>query len=184
MFLYCLFLVKEKLSVFGSFFFYVVLLFFTYIVIKILHKEERMILGTYQPLSVINTLQGKEPKEDLNIFCFCADSPLDCLTYSYLAAPNYPECLILFEANKNKDDVNALTGLHDAMKTLEKCYLLNKKKFYHAKKYAEFALYLAKVKNIKDYIEQAIKWLEDDSMYDNTTGANRKDLLKKLKQNL
>lgn len=92
--------------------------------------------------------------------------------------------VILFEANKNKDDVNALTGLHDAMKTLEKCYLLNKKKFYHAKKYAEFALYLAKVKNIKDYIEQAIKWLEDDSMYDNTTGANRKDLLKKLKQNL
>lgn len=92
--------------------------------------------------------------------------------------------VILFEANKNKDDVNALTGLHDAMKTLEKCYLLNKKKFYHAKKYAEFALYLAKAKNIKDYIAQAIKWLEDDSMYDNTTGANRRNLLRKLKQNL
>lgn len=47
------------------------------------------------------------------------------------------------------------------MDILEKCYTNDKKKIYHAQKYAEFALHLYNENNEKKYISQAKQWLNE-----------------------
>lgn len=69
--------------------------------------------------------------------------------------------IILFEANKDKNTNDAKVALEEAMSILEKCYLSDKRKVYHAQKYAEFALkYQGKYGDDK-YIEQAYCWLNE-----------------------
>lgn len=69
--------------------------------------------------------------------------------------------IILFEANKDKETTEAKKSLEEAMDILEKCYLSDKRKVYHAQKYAEFALkYFEKYSDSK-YIEQAFCWLDE-----------------------
>lgn len=67
--------------------------------------------------------------------------------------------IILFEANKEKKTELAVTGMRDAMDILQKCYKSDKRKNYHAIKYAKFALFLFNNHQIIDYIEQAFDWL-------------------------
>ena len=47
------------------------------------------------------------------------------------------------------------------MEILEECYKSDKRKVYHAQKYAEFALEYIKKYGEDTYIEQAFKWLEE-----------------------
>lgn len=67
--------------------------------------------------------------------------------------------IILFEANKNKDTEESLSGLDEAMHILENCFHSDKRKVYHVQKYAEFALFLMKDKKNDGYIANAEKWL-------------------------
>lgn len=68
--------------------------------------------------------------------------------------------IILFEANKEKSDSIALEGLKEAMDTLQRCFTSDKRKVYHAQKYAEFALYYSQIRGIPVYLSQAHEWLE------------------------
>lgn len=69
--------------------------------------------------------------------------------------------IILFEANRDKDTIEARKSLEEAMEILEECYKSDKRKVYHAQKYAEFALEYIKKYGEDTYIEQAFKWLEE-----------------------
>lgn len=69
--------------------------------------------------------------------------------------------IILFEANRDKDTVEARKSLEEAMEILEECYKSDKRKVYHAQKYAEFALEYIEKFGENTYIEQAFKWLEE-----------------------
>lgn len=67
--------------------------------------------------------------------------------------------IILFEANKDKNTKESLSGIDEAMCILEKCFYSDKRKVYHVQKYAEFALFLANSKGNDNYVENAEKWL-------------------------
>lgn len=69
--------------------------------------------------------------------------------------------IILFEANKNDRSELGIEKKYEAMDILEKCYTNDKKKIYHAQKYAEFALHLYNENNEKKYISQAKQWLNE-----------------------
>ena len=68
--------------------------------------------------------------------------------------------IILFEANKGIKNEQALNGMKEAMITLTECYDSDKRKIYHAKKYAEFAIYLVEEYQNYDYLEIANDWME------------------------
>lgn len=91
------------------------------------------------------------------------------------------QAIILFEANKNDQSEIALKSLKDAMEILKKCYNNDKRKVYHAQKFAEFALILKRLHNCSDYIDEAINWIHEivNEQGDNITKKNR-DLLCKL----
>lgn len=86
--------------------------------------------------------------------------------------------IILFEANKGKKSEPALTGMTEAMETLQQCFNSDKRKVYHAKKYSEFALYLAKEWNEFQYIPQAKQWLETIINSGESTSRATRDLLR------
>lgn len=68
--------------------------------------------------------------------------------------------IILFEANKGKRTPIAEEGMSKAMETLETCFNSDKRKVYHAQKFAEFAIYLSKEWGKGDYLDTAKTWLE------------------------
>ncbi len=92
------------------------------------------------------------------------------------------QAIILFEANKHDDSNIALKSLKEAMSILQDCYKNDKRKVYHAQKFAEFALNLKRHHNCADYIYEATNWLSEIA---NEQGENitkkTKDLLFKLK---
>lgn len=69
--------------------------------------------------------------------------------------------IILFEANKDKRTPLAREGIMQAMDTLRQCYNSDKRKVYHAQKYAEFSIYIAQNLNDVYYLEQAYEWLKE-----------------------
>lgn len=69
--------------------------------------------------------------------------------------------IILFEANRDKTTMEAKTALIEAMSILDECYKSDKRKVYHAQKYAEFALLFLKKYGESIYIEQAFSWVEE-----------------------
>ena len=68
--------------------------------------------------------------------------------------------IILFEANKNKHTDAAKDSLVEAMEILERCYESDKRKVYHAQKYAEFAIWIFNEYNETTYLDKALKWLQ------------------------
>ena len=68
--------------------------------------------------------------------------------------------IILFEASKDKRTQIAEDSMSKAMETLRECFHSDKRKVYHAQKFAEFALYLSENWRKDDYIEEAKIWLE------------------------
>lgn len=67
--------------------------------------------------------------------------------------------IILFEANKDKRTSISEESIAEAMDTLRKCFSSDKRKVYHAQKFAEFSVYLAKNWRDSSYLEEAKKWL-------------------------
>ena len=90
--------------------------------------------------------------------------------------------IILFEANKDKNTDEAKESLQEAMRILEECFLSDKRKVYHAQKYAEFALeYQKKYKDDK-YIEQAYCWLEELICKEESMSRKTKKLFSAIKE--
>ncbi len=87
--------------------------------------------------------------------------------------------IILFEANKDKNTLEAKLCLEEAMDTLEKCYKRDLRKVYHAQKYAEFALLFAK-RYDNTYIEQAFLWLNNLIVQKDSLSWRTKNLYKQL----
>lgn len=71
------------------------------------------------------------------------------------------EAILLFEANKRKKTDLALSKMDEAMSILEDCYTNDKRKVYHAQKYADFALILHKEFKVSKYIEKSISWIKE-----------------------
>ena len=90
--------------------------------------------------------------------------------------------IILFEANKYVDRQNrdkGIKNLREAMSILENCHKNDDRKVYHSQKYAEFAIELNERFKIKDYLNQALKWLKEIEL---KVGASKrtKNLIRKL----
>lgn len=100
----------------------------------------------------------------------CKDykSAFGCIDRAIQAVPNNfsmqnSKAIILFEANRySKTDI-VLRQQRESMDILKKCYLSDKKKLYHAQKYADFAIFLAAEKGVYDYTNQAFEWLTEAS---------------------
>lgn len=92
--------------------------------------------------------------------------------------------IILFEANKGKRTTIAEDGMSKAMETLENCFRSDKRKVYHAQKFAEFAIYLAKEWEKDDYLEQAKTWLEQIVSTGESQSRRTKDLLERIRSQI
>ena len=92
--------------------------------------------------------------------------------------------IILFEANKNKKSKLAEDGLTEAMTILQECYYSDKRKVYHAQKYAEFALYLSENWDNHEYLPQAAEWLDTIIKAKDTTSCRSINLLSDVKKQL
>lgn len=90
--------------------------------------------------------------------------------------------IILFEANKNQRTKIAEEGIAEAMDILQQCFASDKRKVYHAQKYAEYSLFLAKEWENVNYISQAKDWLESIIETKESTSRGTKQLLKELNE--
>jgi len=88
--------------------------------------------------------------------------------------------IILFESNKNFDSKNAEENRIEAMEILRQCYQSDKRKVYHAQKYADFAIFLAEKYDDYTYIDEAKEWLNDIFEKGESQSWTTKDLLKRL----
>ena len=86
--------------------------------------------------------------------------------------------IILFEANREDVTETGRRKRIEAIDILEKCYSHDKRKIYHANKFAEFAIDVANSDSNYDYIEKAIKWLME--IIDREENQRVKCHLKKL----
>lgn len=101
---------------------------------------------------------------------------------SYLSIRN-SHAIILFDANIKKDGPDVKQSLDKSMSILQDCYSEDKRKLYHAKKYAEQAIeyyykYSDNVSN--EYLTQATKWIVEEISINNWD-KSLKSLLRSLK---
>lgn len=89
--------------------------------------------------------------------------------------------IILFEANRDKTTIEAKNALMEAMTILAECYKSDKRKVYHAQKYAEFALVFLEKYYDNKYIEQAYFWVEELIVKEESMSRKTKNLYEKLK---
>ena len=92
--------------------------------------------------------------------------------------------IILFEANKQKKTKLAADGLTEAMTILQDCFYSDKRKVYHAQKYAEFAIYLSRYWDNHDYLLQAAEWLDTIIKAKETVSPRSKGLLKNVEKRI
>ena len=92
--------------------------------------------------------------------------------------------IILFEANKDKDTDDALQALKEAMAILEQCYTSDKRKIYHAQKYAEFALIFLKKHGEKGFVEKAYRWINELLESKESTSKKTRKLFAALKNEI
>ena len=71
------------------------------------------------------------------------------------------KAILLFEANKEIGTGLAISQMDEAMRILEECYINDKRKVYHAQKYAEFSIFFYKEYKIDSYITKANKWISE-----------------------
>lgn len=88
--------------------------------------------------------------------------------------------IMLFESNKKTISVDAHMALLGAMKILEDCYNNDKRKIYHAQKFAEYAEFLYLQYDDSDYTEKAYQWLTEIVNSENFASYKTKKLLRRL----
>lgn len=69
--------------------------------------------------------------------------------------------IILFEANRDEKNPTGRQKRNEAMGILEKCYYNDKRKAYHANRFAEFAIDIYEMDNDYQYIQQARLWIDE-----------------------
>ncbi len=69
--------------------------------------------------------------------------------------------IILFEANRKELNETGRMKRIEAMDILAKCYSNDKRKDYHAHRFAEFSIEILKIDNNPQYIEQATNWINE-----------------------
>lgn len=69
--------------------------------------------------------------------------------------------IILFEANRRENNHMGRQKRNEAMKILEQCYYNDKRKAYHANKFAEFAIDIFEMDRDPQYISQAKTWIDE-----------------------
>ena len=65
----------------------------------------------------------------------------------------------MFEANKSTPSPESISYMKKAMEILKQCYADDKRKIYHAQKFAEFALVLHSDYDCNEFLEDARIWL-------------------------
>jgi hypothetical protein len=85
------------------------------------------------------------------------------------------KAIIMFEANKNSREVDAKLQIDKAMSILTNCYKLDKRKAYHALKYAEYALFIVREFGDEQYLKPAEEWLKKE-----ITGRSESNHMTKL----
>lgn len=74
------------------------------------------------------------------------------------------KAIITFEANKNSNAIEAKLQIDKAMSILTECYKSDKRKVYHAQKYAEYALFISREFNDGQYLNVAKEWLKKETV--------------------
>lgn len=93
--------------------------------------------------------------------------------------------IILFEANKHEDNEIGQQKRNEAMEILKKCYHNDKRKSYHANRFAEFAIIIFEKYHNYKYIEEARKWIDEiiaDGAITNRYTKKYKDQLEEIIQ--
>ena len=90
--------------------------------------------------------------------------------------------IILFEANKDKDTEVAKNSLLKAMEILEDCYKSDKRKVYHAQKYAEFAIWIFNKYKETDHLNKAIRWIDEIIKNEESLSFKTKQFRTKLQE--
>lgn len=86
----------------------------------------------------------------------------------------------MFESNKEIGNTDAIDYMHKAMEILKQCYLDDKRKLYHAQKFAEFAIFFYKQYHYSDYLKDSKKWLLEVSESNEYTSSRTKKLIDKI----
>ena len=71
------------------------------------------------------------------------------------------QAIIMFEANKSTISAESVSYMKKAMEILKQCYIDDKRKTYHAQKFAEFAIILHSDYDCDEYLENAQQWLDE-----------------------
>ena len=127
---------------------------------------------TLQQLSLCQSLFGDHDNAFINI-----DKALSIKPWNFSFKNS--QAIIMFEANYRTHNPRAIDFMKKAMGILEECYLNDKRKLYHAQKYAEFSIIMAKKYDCNDYLERAREWLVQ--MTDDTPDSSK---TKRLKEQL
>lgn len=90
------------------------------------------------------------------------------------------QAIIMFEANKRIQSIDAIDHMRMAMETLKQCYNNDKRKVYHAQKFAEFAIYLYYNFLIEDYLQEALAWLAEITKESESTTSEINKLKEKI----
>ena len=84
------------------------------------------------------------------------------------------KAIITFEANKHSREHEARSQLDKAMSILATCYKSDKRKVYHAQKYAEYAIFISEKYQDGQYLETAKEWLRKEEMGDSVSTRTKK----------
>ena len=90
------------------------------------------------------------------------------------------QAIIMFESNKVIGNADAIDYMHKAMEILKQCYLDDKRKLYHAQKFAEFAIFFYTQYHYSDYLNDSKNWLLEVSESNEYTSNRTKKLIDKI----
>ncbi|MBQ7898053.1 MAG: SIR2 family protein [Clostridia bacterium] len=90
--------------------------------------------------------------------------------------------IILFEANRGEYNDTGKQKRIEAMDILSECYKNDKRKTYHANRFAEFAIEIFEIDQDPQFIEQAKKWIDEVLANNEGTLGYTKKYQRKLKE--
>lgn len=88
--------------------------------------------------------------------------------------------IILFEANKDDESETGRQKRIEAINMLEECYNNDKRKTYHANRFAEFVIIVANIDYNYDYVERAMTWLTEIIERNENPSWHTRNYLKQL----
>lgn len=112
------------------------------------------------------------------------------ISKTLMALPKNPSvknsyAMILFEMNDEEKGPNSLDMMRKAMTIFEELHENDERKLYHTEKYSQYAIKLAETYSIKDYLDNAISWIDslDAQQYNSNISALRSKLMELKNKN-